>query len=523
MAPIVRTFDELIKCLKKNYQDPDLDLIRRAYAMAEKAHEGDKRLTGHPFITHPLGAAYTLAEMKMHPNVVAAGLLHDVVEDTGITLEDVKKEFGADIAGLVDSVTKLKNVRYQGEDRYVENMRKMFLAMASDVRVIFIKFADRLHNLSTLYAQPKHKQERIAREVLDIYAPIASRLGMGEMKGELEDLAFSYVYPKEYEHIKNIMDAKLREKGVYMSRNIDSTQKMLKEAGFKHFQVHGRVKRLYSLYKKLKRYNNDINKIYDLVAVRVIVPDTDECYAVLGVLHKRWRPLPGRIKDYIAQPKPNNYQSLHTTVFSEDGVIVEYQIRTQEMHELDEYGIAAHWRYKERTNKKTERNMHWMDELAKIQKELDSKKDFMEQLEMMKIDLFKDRIFVLTPKGDVIDLPEGATAVDFAYAIHTDIGNKCAAAKMNDKLINLDTVLQSGEIVEIVTDKNRKGPNADWLKFVKTTHARAKIRDATKKRSKGWFANVIPSLESGKKQNKATKRPARGSFSIEALTTQFVQ
>lgn len=499
MQPIVRTHDELMEIIRKNYTNPDLDLIRRAFAMAEGAHQDTLRLTGHPFVSHPLAVACKLAEMKMHLNVVAAGLLHDVVEDTGITLADVEKQFGSDIANLVDSVTKLKNVRYHGADRYVENMRKMFLAMASDVRVIFIKFADRQHNLQTLYAQPKHKQERIAREVLDIYAPIASRLGMGEMKGELEDLAFAYVYPKEYEHIKSIMDTKLREKGVYMSRNIDLTNKLLAESGMKDFQVHGRVKRLYSLYKKLKRYNNDVTKIYDLIAVRIIVSDVEECYMVLGMLHKKWRPLPGRIKDYVAQPKPNNYQSLHTTVFSEDGQIVEYQIRTLQMHEQDEFGIAAHWRYKEEGGKKNLRDLHWMEELMRLQKELANKKEFLENLEQMKIDVFKDRIFVLTPKGDVIDLPEGATPVDFSYAIHTEIGNKCTAAKVNDKIANLDTVLESGDIVEIMTDKNRKSPNADWLKFVKTRQARIKIKDATRAKTKSWLAKVVASNGDKKK------------------------
>jgi len=500
MNPIVRTYDELRDCVRKNYSEPDLDLLDRAFAMANAAHTDARRLTGHPFVSHPLSVAYKLAEMKMHLNVVAAALLHDVVEDTGIELKDVRREFGEDIAGLVDSVTKLKNVRYQGEDRYVENMRKMFLAMASDVRVIFIKFADRLHNLQTLYAQPEHKQQRIAREVLEIYAPIASRLGMGEMKGEMEDLAFSYVFPKEYEHIKSIMDTKLREKGVYMSRNIEITERILQENGFKNYQVHGRVKRLFSLYKKLKRYNGDINKIYDLVAVRIILEDVEECYAVLGLLHKRWRPLPGRIKDYIAQPKPNNYQSLHTTVFSEQGQIVEYQLRTREMHKIDEYGIAAHWRYKEKGGRKNLRDLNWMEELTRLNRELAGKKDFMEQLEMMKIDVFKDHIFVFTPKGDVIDLPEGATPVDLAYAIHTEIGNKCTAVKINDKIANLDTVLQSGEIVEIITDKNRKGPNADWLKFVKTRHARLKIKDSTRRQTKGWLASVIARDEKKRKR-----------------------
>jgi GTP diphosphokinase / guanosine-3',5'-bis(diphosphate) 3'-diphosphatase len=498
MQEIIRTFDELEQLIKTSYDNPDLETLGRAFEMANTAHAGEKRLTGHDFITHPTSVAFRLAEMGLHMNVVVAGLLHDVVEDTGITTEDVAREFGDDVASLVDSVTKLKHgIKYRGAERYAENMRKMFLAMASDVRVVFMKFADRLHNLQTLYGQPKAKQERIARESLEIYAPIASRLGMSEFKGELEDGSFAYLLPQEYERMKNIMDIKVREKGAYVSRIIDQTEKMLAQTNITDIQVHGRVKRLYSLFKKLKRYQGDLGKIYDLIAIRIIVNDVAECYAALGLLHRTWRPVPGRIKDYIAQPKPNGYQSLHTTVFTENGEIVEFQIRTLEMHELAEYGVAAHWRYKE--GGKHLKNTRWMEELAQIQKELASRKDFMEQLEIMKIDIFKDRIFVFTPQGDVIDLPEGATPVDFAYAIHTEVGNKCTAARINDMMRNLDTPLKSGDIVEITTDKNRKGPNPDWLKFVKTRHARNKIKDATKHTVKGWFAEVLKGRDKAKK------------------------
>lgn len=486
-----RTIDDLLRLVTETYKNPDLGLIRRAYDLADAAHKGETRLTGQPFIVHPLSVAYKLASMGIHPNVVAAGLLHDVIEDTGVTLEEVREQFGDDIATLVDSVTKLKKVKYQGAERYVENLRKMFLAMASDVRVVFIKFADRLHNLQTLYAQPHHKQERIARESLDIYAPIAGRLGMNEVKGELEDLSFAYLQPKEYERVQAIMSTKVREKGASVSRLIEQTEKMLAEEGIKDPHVHGRVKRLYSLYKKLQKYDNDLSKVYDLIAVRIVVEDITQCYTVLGILHHQWRPLPGRIKDYIAQPKPNGYQSLHTTVFAEGNDIVEFQIRTQEMHDLAEFGVAAHWRYKQ-TGLSPVKNTYWMEELAAIQKELSAnKKDFLEQLEMMKIDVFKDRIFVFTPGGDVIDLPEGATPVDFAYAIHSQIGNTCTAARVNGVIQDLSTSLKSNDIVEIVTDKNRKAPNPDWIKFVKTRHARNKIRDAAKHTVKGWLTNMI--------------------------------
>ena len=498
MSEIVRTIDDLLNLIQRNYRQPDLELIRRAYTMAESAHRGESRLTGHPYVTHPLAVAYKLAEMGIHMNVVAAGLLHDAVEDTGIEIEDIRKQFGNDIAGLVDSVTKLKKVKYQGVERYVENLRKMFLAMASDVRVVFIKFADRLHNLQTLYAQPKHKQQRIAREALEIYAPIASRLGMGEMKGELEDLAFAYLWPKEYERVRSIMETKVRTRGAFVSRVIDVTEKFLTSSGVSGLQVHGRVKRLYSLYKKLQKVDSEISKVYDLIAIRVVVQDVEDCYTVLGVLHQKWKPLPGRIKDYISQPKPNGYQSLHTTVFADQGEIVEFQIRTQEMHDLAEFGIAAHWRYKEAGSKPV-KMLRWMEELISIQKELESKKDFLDQLESMKIDVFKDRIFVFTPKGDVIDLPDGATPVDFAYAIHTQIGNTCAGVRVNDQVRNLDTILVSGDIIEIITDKNRKGPNADWLKFAKTRHARNKIKEATKSSTKSWFSTVIGRGETAQK------------------------
>ncbi len=485
-----KTIDELTRLITNTYSNPDLELISRAYSLAAASHNGKMRLTGDPYIVHPLAVAYKLAEMGAHINVVAAGLLHDVIEDSEVTLEEVQEQFGDDIAGLVDSVTKLKKVKYQGADRYVENMRKMFLAMASDVRVVFIKFADRLHNLKTLYAQPQNKRERIAKESLEIYAPIAGRLGMNELKGELEDLSFEHLYPREYERIHDIITTKIREKGAYVSRIIDQTEKYLVEHEVVGAQVHGRVKRLYSLYKKLGKYENDLSKVYDLIAVRVVVKDVEECYIVFGMLHQKWTPIPGRVKDYLSQPKPNGYQSLHTTVFTDDGETVEFQIRTQEMHDLAEFGVAAHWRYKE-AGMSPIKNLYWMEELAKIQKELSDKKDFMEQLEVMKIDVFKDRIFVFTPGGDVIDLPEGATPVDFAYAIHTEVGNKCTSARVNGLMRNLDTELRSNDVVEIVTDKNRKSPNADWLKFVKTHHARSKIKDATRSTMKGWLSSMM--------------------------------
>jgi len=487
MDPIAPTFEDLEKLVIQNYDHPNLELIREAYELAEKAHEGKKRESGHPFISHPIATAYKIAEMRLGMNVIAAGLLHDVVEDTSYSKEDIENQFGADIAELVASVTKLKEIKYQGVDRYLENLRRMFLAFATDVRVVFIKFSDRLHNLKTLYARSVEKQQRVAREVIEIYAPIASRLGMGEMKGDLEDTAFAYAYPEEYNRTLEIYEASVSPRKPFVKDVITQTSDLLRKGGINVISVHGRAKRIYSLFKKLQRYDNDINKIYDLVAIRVIVGDVAECYTVLGILHSKWTPLPGRIKDYISQPKPNGYQSLHTTVFCDQGNIVEFQVRTQEMHEVAEFGVAAHWRFKETGSQKA-KSVRWMEELAIIQKEVSDKKDYLDKLERMKIDVFRDRIFVFTPRGDVIDLPEQATPVDFAYNIHTDIGDKAVAVKINDKIANLDTELKSGDICEIIIDKNRRAPNADWLKFVKTNHARTKIKAATKKSVKGWLA-----------------------------------
>ncbi len=488
---IEMTYDDLIELVKKNYEAPDLQLIERAYQLALSAHGGKKRQTGHEYITHPVSCAYKLAEMKLGIEVVAAGILHDVIEDTDVTVDQLRQTFNDDIADLVDAVTKLKKVKYQGNDLYAENMRRMFLAMSKDVRVVFIKFADRLHNLRTLYARPREKQLRVARETLEIYAPIANRLGMGMMRGDLEDLAFMYAEPKEYQMVNTLLERTVREKETLVNKTMEIAYQELLEQEIIPVSIHGRVKRLYSLHRKLGKHHNDINKVYDIIAVRIIVDDVSDCYSVLGILHNRWKPLAGRIKDYIAQPKPNGYQSLHTTIFAEDGAIVEFQIRTTEMHESAEYGVAAHWRYKEDGGKYKPRDMKWMEELAQVQKSIEAKGDFLDQLKETKLEVFKDRIFVFTPKGDVIELAEGSTPVDLAYAIHTDIGNKCTGARVNDVMVNLDTELQSGDMCQIITDKNRKGPNPDWLKFVKSHHARERIREATRSTVKVWLTKMV--------------------------------
>lgn len=482
------TIEQVISTVRQYHPSADFDMIRLAFEFAESAHREQKRASGEAYIVHPLSAAATLAEMKMPPVIIIACLLHDVPEDTAVTLKDIEKNFGSEIASLVKGITKLGKIKYRGTERYIENLRRMFMAMANDVRVIFIKFADRLHNLETLTHLPKEKQLRIALESLEIYAPIANRLGMFEMKGRLEDTAFKYVYPEEYAWTVSAIKEKLAERERYIKKAAKILESELRKAGIKFIDIYGRAKRLYSLYQKLQRHERDISKIYDLIALRVIVSDVADCYAVLGVVHGLWKPMRGRIKDYIAQPKPNGYQSLHTTVFADDGKIIEVQIRTERMQEEAEYGIAAHWGYDElrARGNNNEPRLTWVKELAKIQREIHDKQQFLDSLDNLKIDVFQNRIFVFTPKGDVIDLPEWATPVDFAYAIHSDIGDKCSGARINDKIVSLDTPLRSGDVVEIIVDKNRKAPSPDWLTFVKTHGARAKIRFTLKKSKTAW-------------------------------------
>lgn len=484
----------LLNTVSENYPTTDLTVVEKAYEFAKEAHEGQLRKSGDPYIVHAYATGLQLAKWKMPPVMVAAGLLHDVPEDTKHTIADLEKNFGPDIASIVEGETKISKLQYQGVQRYAENLRKMFLSMAKDVRVVVVKFADRYHNLVTLDALPRHRQKRMAVESLEIYAPIANRLGMGLIRGELEDLAFKYVLPKEFEWVVSIVKDRVHQKEEYLEKVKTIVEKKLKEAGIETESVHGRVKHLYSLYRKLLEKDRDINKVYDLVAERIIVPTVQDCYATLGILHQIWAPLKGRIKDYIAQPKPNGYQSLHTTVFCEDGEIVEFQIRTPEMHEEAEFGIAAHWFYTEggKKSKRLDQHLKWLKELAEIQKNLQDRTKFLEAVESLKLDLFKSRIFVFTPHGDVIDLPEKATPVDFAYAIHTEIGNHCTGARINEEMSPLSTILQSGDVVEIVTDKKRKCPSADWLKFVKTSHARDKIKEALKKHKlRSWMSGLV--------------------------------
>ncbi len=464
-----------------NKTEEDIKRIKKAYEFAKEAHKDQKRYSGEPYFVHPVEAAKLLAQMQLDTTTIVATLLHDVCEDGHATPQQIEKEFGKEVAFLVEGVTKLGTVKYQGVERHVENLRKMFLSMAEDIRVIIIKLADRTHNMKTLDAVPERKRERIAKETMDIYVPLADRLGMGQFKGILEDLAFKYLYPKEYRWVKeNIVGAR-KEKEIYLAKIKQKVLKELQKNNINPIKIDSRVKNLYGVYKKLLRKDMDVSRIYDIIAVRIIAKTIEECYAILGIIHRLWKPVPGKIKDYIALPKPNGYQSIHTTVFCDDGKITEFQIRTEKMHEEAEKGVAAHWAYsmagKPKEGAKVTKKLSWINELREWQKENQETEEFLDNL---KIDLFKDRIFVFTPKGDVIDLPEGATPIDFAYCIHSDIGNHCSGAKVNDKMVSLDYKLQNGEICQIITNKN-KTPKRDWLKLVKTNYAKNRIRNYLKK------------------------------------------
>ncbi len=462
------------------------EFIRRAYNVAKKAHENQKRKSGEPYFNHVLAAGEFIAEWGLDQTSIAAALLHDVVEDTGYPLEKIEAEFGKEVAFIVDGVTKLGKIKYRGIERQVENLRKMILALSQDIRVIIVKLADRLHNMRTLSAVPPQKQKRIALETMEIYSPLAYRLGMQRISGELEDLAFPYIYPKEYRWLIDNTKEKYEEREKYINKVKPIVISALEKAGIEVLAVDSRAKRYSSLYKKLLRYDMNIEKIYDLVALRIIVKNVEDCYAALGVIHNLWPPLPNRIKDYIALPKPNGYRSIHTTVFCLDDKITEIQIRTQEMHEESETGIAAHWLYEQTKGSKSynekrsvsadKKELGWVQQLRNWQKELSNPEEFLESL---KIDFFRDRIFAITPKGEVIDLPSGATPIDFAYQIHTEIGDSCTGARVNGKIVPLDYALRSGDIVEIINQKNKK-PSESWLGFVKTSTARGRIRSALK-------------------------------------------
>jgi guanosine-3',5'-bis(diphosphate) 3'-pyrophosphohydrolase len=463
-------------------------IISKAYKFAEKVHSGQKRKSGEPYFNHVLATADILYSWNMDDETISAGLLHDVIENTNTKIEDIKKEFGEETAFLVDGVSKLGKFKYRGAKEKAENMRKLILAISEDLRVVFIKLADRLHNMRTLNYLPKEKQKRIALETDEIYAPIAYRLGMHNLAGELQDLAFPYLYPEEYKWILNNVSDKYEERMKYLKKTAPVLKEFLLKNNVKIINFDYRAKRWSSLYKKLLVYDMDIEKIYDLVALRVIVPTVQDCYTTLGLIHEFWQPLSGRIKDYIAVPKPNGYRSLHTTVLGPQDKKIEIQIRTPEMHYENEFGIASHWLYKMQKYQKEKINnfikeLEWVKHLKSWQEEMPKTVPPSEFLKSLKIDFFKDRIYVITPKGDVIDLPKDATPVDFAYHIHSEIGDACVGAKVNDKLVPLDYKLKSGDVVEILTQKNKK-PSEDWLNFVKTSLARERIKSALKQKNK---------------------------------------
>ncbi len=472
--------EELLKTISKNHPKADHDMVRLAFDLAREAHSSRKRANGEFCYEHNLAVARILADIKADLPAIIAGLLHDLPEDTECSLKDIEVDFGPEICSLVEGIGKLGSLKYRGLDRYAENLRNMFVAMAEDLRVVIIKFADRLHNMESLDALPEKKKNRIAHETMEIYVPIANRLGLGKLKGKLEDNSFRYTQPEEYQWISDLIKSELEKKKEYLRRVKEQTGYILSRNNIADFRIQGRTKDLYSLYKKLQRYDNDINRVYDIAALRVIVKDLSQCYSCLGLLHSQWRPLKGRIKDYIAQPKPNGYQSLHTTVFTPEKEVVEFQIRTEQMHAEAEFGVAAHWYYKEagRSMPINSKQTAWVKELVKWQKNIEDDRKYLESL---RLDVFQNRIFVFTPKGDVINLPEGSTPIDFAYHVHSEIGNTCTGSLVNNQIAPLSTELKSGDVVKIITDKNRKGPNPDWVNMARTNNARGKIRGFMKR------------------------------------------
>ena len=483
MNPV--TIDAILEAVKRYQPNADTDLIRRAYELADAAHKGQKRVSGEDYIIHPLAVAKILTDLQIDDITISAAILHDVVEDTTHTLDEMRELFGDEVAMLIDGVTKLGRIQYKSkEEQQLESYRKMFLAMAKDIRVIMIKLADRLHNMRTLKYMREDKQKRIARETIEIYAPLANRLGISNVKWELEDLCLRYLDPKAYYDLVESVKQKRQERQAFIDEAHEQIVEKLEEAHITA-EIQGRAKHFYSIYKKMKRDQKDISEIYDLSALRVLVDSVKDCYGVLGIIHAMWKPLPGRFKDYIAMPKSNGYQSLHTTVICR-GYPLEIQIRTFAMHKVSEYGVAAHWKYKEAgksvgATREYDQKMSWLRQMVSLQHELDDPREYFEAL---KVDVFSDEVFVFTPKGDVVDLPKGSIPIDFAYRIHTEVGHHCVGAKINGKIVPLEYKLKNGDIVSIITNKSNNGPSRDWLNIVASSETRTKIRSWFKKQRK---------------------------------------